>query len=316
MNRMGSLAEPFFFMIDFEMESPIVLPISELDKNNIWINTPLFSNVNTQKNILENKNFVFEAKPISFQEYQNTFEIIKKGIEHGDSFLTNLCFKTPINCNLSLKEIFNRSKAKFRLFYNNSFVVFSPERFVKIVDGDIFSYPMKGTIDAAIPDAENRIINDRKEKAEHNTIVDLIRNDLGQVSESIEVSKFRYIDKLQTNKGDILQVSSEIKGELKGDYLSRLGEIIVSLLPAGSISGAPKPKTIEMIQQAETSKRGYFTGVFGVFDGKELDSAVMIRFIENTPKGLVFKSGGGITINSECQTEYEEMIQKVYVPII
>ena len=87
------------------------------------------------------------------------------------------------------------------------------------------------------------------------------------------------------------------------------------MLPAGSISGAPKKKTLEIIEEAEGYDRGFFTGVFGYFDGRNLDSAVMIRFIERQGDQLVFKSGGGVTSFSECKQEYVELIDKVYVPI-
>lgn len=175
---------------------------------------------------------------------------------------------------------------------------------------------MKGTIDASIDDAENIILNDPKEKAEHFTIVDLIRNDLSMVSEKVRLTKFRYIDRLKTNFGEILQVSSEIEGTLPDDFHKNLGDIIFTLLPAGSISGAPKEKTVEIIQAAETHQRGFYTGIAGIFDGKNLDSAVLIRFIEQGEGKLYFKSGGGITFQSEMQSEYDEMIKKVYVPIV
>jgi para-aminobenzoate synthetase component 1 len=145
--------------------------------------------------------------------------------------------------------------------------------------------------------------------------VDLIRNDLSLVAENVEVKRYRYIDKLKTNKHDLLQVSSEISGRLTQNYLERLGDILFSLLPAGSISGAPKPKTLEIIENAEGYERGFYTGICGWFDGENLDSAVMIRFIEQKGDKLFFKSGGGITAQSDLQKEYEELIQKVYVPI-
>jgi len=195
------------------------------------------------------------------------------------------------------------------------FTVLSPETFVKIRDGVISSFPMKGTIDATLPNAESVILADPKEKAEHATIVDLIRNDLSLVAEQVEVKRYRYIDNLVTNKGNLLQVSSEITGRLPENYLERLGDILFSLLPAGSISGAPKPKTLEIIEQAEGYERGFYTGIWGWFDGENLDSAVMIRFIEQQGDQLVFKSGGGITSQSELKKEYEELIQKVYVPL-
>lgn len=174
---------------------------------------------------------------------------------------------------------------------------------------------MKGTIDASIPDAAQLLINDPKEAAEHATIVDLIRNDLSMVANQVSVSRYRYIDTLRTNLGSILQTSSEIQGTLPDDYHAHLGDIIFKLLPAGSITGAPKKKTMQIIQEAETYDRGFYTGIMGYFDGENLDSAVMIRFVEQEGEKMYFKSGGGITCQSDVESEYNEMKQKVYVPI-
>jgi len=155
-----------------------------------------------------------------------------------------------------------------------------------------------------------------KEFYEHNTIVDLIRNDLAMVSTGIRVNRFRYIDRIHTNRKDLLQVSSEISGTLPADFLSHLGEIIFTLLPAGSVTGAPKEKTVQIIRDTEPAERGFYTGICGYFDGTSLDSAVMIRFIENTNKGMTFRSGGGITSLSNVADEYRELIDKVYVPVV
>ena len=195
------------------------------------------------------------------------------------------------------------------------FVVFSPEIFVRLENGFIYSYPMKGTIDASLPNAREQILADKKEEAEHATIVDLIRNDLSQVASEVTVSRYRYVDELQTNKGRLLQVSSEIRGKLPDNWKGTLGDILFCLLPAGSITGAPKKKTMEIIEEAETYERGFYTGIMGYFDGNRLDSAVMIRFLEQEGNRLLFKSGGGITSQSDLQSEYNEMKQKVYVPI-
>jgi para-aminobenzoate synthetase component 1 len=135
------------------------------------------------------------------------------------------------------------------------------------------------------------------------------------VAEQIEVKRFRYVDRLSTNRIDLLQVSSEITGELPENYLSFMGEILFKLLPAGSISGAPKSKTVAIIETAENYEREFYTGICGWFDGKNLDSAVMIRFIEQKGEELIFKSGGGITAMSDATKEYNELIQKVYAPI-
>ena len=210
------------------------------------------------------------------------------------------------------------------------FVCFSPETFVRIKGGRIYSYPMNGTLDASLPNAEKLLMEDQKEAAEHATIVDLIRNDLSRVAEDVRVDKYRYIDVLHTNKGNILQTSSEISGRLPEDYPHHLGEILDAQLPAGSITGAPKDKTMQIIQEAEGYDRGFYTGIMGIYDQGELNSAVMIRFIEEEEvfpsktenrmnyeaiRKLYFKAGGGITSKSDCRKEYEEVIQKIYLPI-
>ena len=198
----------------------------------------------------------------------------------------------------------------------NPFVCFSPETFIRIKGGRIYSYPMKGTLDASLPDAEKQLMEDRKEAAEHATIVDLIRNDLSRVAEDVRVDKYRYIDVLHTNKGDILQTSSEISGRLPEDYRHHLGEILAAQLPAGSITGAPKAKTMQIIHEAEGYDRGFYTGIMGIYDQGELNSAVMIRFIEEEDEDRkYFKAGGGITSKSDCRKEYEEVIQKIYLPL-
>jgi para-aminobenzoate synthetase component 1 len=211
--------------------------------------------------------------------------------------------------------LYFQTLAKYKVCWKNKFLVFSPETFVKIADGKIFSYPMKGTINASILNAEKMILNDQKELAEHVTIVDLIRNDLSTIASGVKVERFRYVEKLRTNQKDLLQVSSEISGILPGDYYSTIGSILISLLPAGSVSGAPKNKTLEIIEESEREKRGYYTGVVGYFDGKNLESGVMIRFIEQVKDLFYYRSGGGITSQSKMENEYQEAIDKIYVPI-
>ena len=306
----------------------------------------------------------WQIEPPLYEDYERSFNIVKSNIMAGNSYLTNLTCQVPVSCNLSLEEIFHRAKGKYKLLLRRKrtqaedkdhlkeenieenltpFVCFSPETFVRIKGGRIYSYPMKGTLDASLPDAEKQLMEDRKEAAEHATIVDLIRNDLSRVAEDVRVDKYRYIDVLHTNKGNILQTSSEISGRLPEDYPHHLGEILDAQLPAGSITGAPKDKTMQIIQEAEDYDRGFYTGIMGIYDHGELNSAVMIRFIEEEtspvdfeadgeknfkakegkasegkePKAnrkLYFKAGGGITSKSDCRKEYEEVIQKIYLP--
>ena len=110
-------------------------------------------------------------------------------------------------------------------------------------------------------------------------------------------------------------MSSEISGILKPEFRGKIGSVMKTLLPAGSILGAPKEKTLEIVLEAENYSCGFYTGVSGWFDGKNLDSCVMIRFIEKENTKLYFKSGGGITHLSKAEDEYQEMKNKIYVPI-
>lgn len=311
MDEAGRERNPFLFVIDFSGENCHFVPLSDVS-DEFYFSISDLENKPSSK--CEERPFRFNKQPVSFERYEQGFNIVKRGILRGNSFLVNLTYPTRIDTDLTLAEIFQRSNAPYRLCMPGRFVCFSPECFVKIKQGRIYSYPMKGTIDADLPDAESRILSDEKEKAEHYTIVDLIRNDLSRVADRVEVSRFRYIDRVATNGKTLLQVSSEISGCLPADYHSRLGEIIFSMLPAGSISGAPKDATLDLIRQAEVDDRGYYTGIFGVFDGENLDSAVMIRYIEQSEEGLVFRSGGGITAQSDVESEYRELIDKVYVP--
>ena len=313
MNSWGEKKIPFLFLIDFELKAPLVFRIDEINNDELLFQ--LNENTNYHYNGSLPKDIIFNKFPISLTDYTRQFDKVIRHIAMGNSYLLNLTCATPIETNLSLRDIYNCSESKYKLLYRNDFVCFSPETFISINNGKVRSYPMKGTIDASIENAEQLIMSDPKETAEHYTIVDLIRNDLNIVAKKVAVEKFRYIDTIKTSHKNLLQVSSVISGDLPSDYASHIGDIIFTLLPAGSISGAPKKKTVEIILDTEEYQRGYYTGIFGCFDGVNLDSAVMIRFIENTPEGMIYKSGGGITSFSDKESEYQEMIDKVYVPI-
>jgi len=316
MNESGCKKEPFIFIIDFDMKEPLFFPLNSVDPSEIIFNFNGISNSQTAT-IKAPLEFLFNKYPITYEVYLKAFENVQQNLKYGNSYLVNLTFPTRIETGLTLEDIYSCSKAKYKLLFKDKFVVFSPEIFVQISDnGIISSYPMKGTIDAAIENAEEVILSDKKEYAEHCTIVDLIRNDLSMVAKKVFVDKFRYIDKIITHEKELLQVSSRICGKLGADYHKRIGDIIFSLLPAGSVSGAPKKKTVEIIKESEGYDRGYYTGVFGYFDGAKLDSGVMIRFIEKINGQLFYKSGGGITVYSNPESEYQELIDKVYVPFI
>ena len=309
MDVYGAGKIPFFFFTDFKGTRAFVRPLAEIDPDELSFQFP-----NTPSSSSPGRSFSFEKSPLPFDAFRKAFDQVVHEIRIGNSFLVNLTFRTPVSTDLSLVDIFDRSKAKYKVRYRDEFVVFSPETFVKTEEGFIYSYPMKGTIDASIDNAQVKILNDPKEMAEHVTIVDLIRNDLSQVSEEVQVTRFRFISEIQTHEKKLLQVSSEIKGRLQEYYLNRPGSLIFSLLPAGSISGAPKTETVRIIEEAETYQRNFYTGVCGIFDGRGLDTGVMIRYIEKDKNRYYYKSGGGITSFSTAEKEYQEIIDKIYVP--
>jgi para-aminobenzoate synthetase component 1 len=312
LNNWGQQRVPFLFMVDFEMEKPQAFKLADIDPKEILYNINGVTNAkDSDKQIVDTS---MTRGPASFKDYNKKFQKVFTQLEHGYSFLTNLTIKTEVKLSASLRELFLVSGAKYKLCYKNEFLVFSPEIFVQIRENQIYAYPMKGTINASIPHADTLILNDQKELAEHVTIVDLIRNDLSQVAKQVNVSRFRYLDKITTNHNDLFQVSSEIVGQLENPY-ENLGTLLIKLLPAGSVSGAPKVKTLEIIKDAEGEPRGYYTGILGIFDGTELDSGVIIRFIERNGDRFFYRSGGGITTQSNSLAEFEEAIDKIYVPV-
>jgi para-aminobenzoate synthetase component I len=311
-NQWGQQKVPFLFIVDFEVLRPIAIRLDALADSGIFYDVNGISNRPFAGPPKRQPDFRASPSPISL--YRKKFQKVYEHLERGDSYLTNLTIRTAVTTDATLDDLFTLSRAKYKLLLTDTLLVFSPETFVQTNGRQIFAYPMKGTIDASLPDAANSILNDRKELAEHVTIVDLIRNDLSQVATNVRVENFRYLDRIATSRKHLLQVSSKIVGDLFEPFCANPGTLILKLLPAGSVSGAPKAKTVEIIQQAEGEKRGYYTGVFGIFDGHGIDSGVMIRYIEKENGKLFYRSGGGITTQSDCESEYHEAIDKIYVP--
>jgi para-aminobenzoate synthetase component I len=311
-NKLAHSGTPFLFVIDFEMQTPELIQLDQVNPSQILFSVNGFSNA---PNATISVPPAIEKFPDGVESYREKFVVVSAHLERGDTFLANLTIKTAIRTNCGLGDLFHASRAKYKLYVKERFLVFSPETFIQTRDGVIYAFPMKGTIDASTPDAAGKILADPKEQAEHVTIVDLIRNDLSMVATDVSVERFRYLDEVRTNDKHLLQVSSEIRGSLNDHFKNRPGTLLVTLLPAGSVTGAPKKKTVEIIQHAEKEKRGFYTGVFGIFDGRNIDSGVMIRFIENENGKLFYRSGGGITTQSLSETEYQEAIDKIYVPV-
>ncbi|MEO9893151.1 aminodeoxychorismate synthase component I [Aurantibacter sp.] len=303
---------PFIFIIDFKMQNPFAFTLEELEERGFLYD--IKGNTNSLKERQVSDVIQLKINPLSFDTYSKAFNEVQANINKGNSFLLNLTFPSIVETDATLDKIFHAAQAPYKLYAKDNFVVYSPECFVKIKDGYIYSYPMKGTIDANMPNAKNTLLHSKKEIREHNTIVDLIRNDLSMVASEVTVTKFRYLEKIKSGQNEILQTSSEIRGKLPKDWEKNFSELLLKLLPAGSISGAPKKKTLEIITAVEVKERGYYTGVFGIFDGQNIDSAVSIRFIEKDKDKLWYRSGGGITSLSNAEEEYQELLKKIYVP--
>ena len=314
-NRLASNNREFFFMVDFDKKKPIVLEKEELRDHNIFFKIGDKTNYKKDKTY-HKENIKLKVIPVDKEVYKNSFKSVINHIKKGDSFLLNLTFPSEINLNTDLKTIFSLSKSKFKLLYKDEFVCFSPESFINIVGDHIYSYPMKGTISSKVKDAKKKILESEKETREHNTIVDLIRNDMSMNAKNVIVKRFRYLETVKNKKESLYQVVSEIEGKLNREWKNSLGDLLWSILPAGSVSGAPKEKTLEIIHNNEIDSRGYYCGVFGYFDGANLQSSVAIRFIEKNKNKFFYRSGGGITSMSDLDSEYNELKKKIYVPIV
>lgn len=314
LNEWGKNAIPFVFLVDFAGKEPRAWRSDEVDPSEVRFNLNGITNDLPERVETSLPPYYFHKTPPSFAEYLPRYNYVLENIRRGNSFLVNLSVPVPIATNLSLADIYQHSLAPYRFWLKDRFVCFSPEIFIRIRGRRISSFPMKGTISAKVPGAEQIILSDPKEMAEHATIVDLIRNDLSMVADKVWVERYRYLDRVPALPDPLLQVSSEIAGLLPDNFNGAYGDLLRKLLPAGSVSGAPKPSTVRIIQRAEGYERGYYTGVMGAFDGQVFESAVIIRYIEQQPDGLMFKSGGGITARSQAVSEYQEIIDKVYLP--
>lgn len=307
LNALGKKREPFLVISDFRANNIDVIPLSRLKENDIE-----FCIDDKYKFVRHNHFFLKNAS--SFSEYKKKFDFVIEKIKAGHTYLLNLTQPTHIETKLNLKEIYDVANAPYKLRYKDKFVCFSPEKFVLIKESKIHTFPMKGTIDASLPNAKESILSNQKEMAEHTMVVDLLRNDLSIVATNVRVEEFRYITLIEAGEKELLQVSSHISGDLPQKWHESIGDILRALLPAGSISGTPKKSTLGIIEEIEGYERGFFSGIFGVYDGESFESAVMIRFVQKTQKGYVYKSGGGITLDSDALSEYNELLDKVYLP--
>lgn len=196
MNEWGKERRPFVFVIDYKQERSLVEEPEGIDPSVCLYDFCGVTNAGGSAFAPYTQDIRWQAFPESESRFAGAFEVVRRNLLAGNSFLVNLTRKVPIDTNLSLEEMFHRSRAPYRLWLRGRFVCFSPEIFVRIRGGNIFAYPMKGTIDAALPDAQQALREDEKEAAEHATVVDLLRNDLSMYATGVTVFRYRYFDRL------------------------------------------------------------------------------------------------------------------------
>lgn len=309
-------------------------PLIGIEPKSTNLNLPLiwFGVFNKPKivgiqDIYSHQNFTNEKKysisnlvsSLSYEDYEKKIDKIKHYIKNGYTYQTNFTFKIffefrgdPFSLFLDLRK---KQTVKYGRFvkYKDFFILsVSPELFFRVKDKFITTKPMKGTIRRGRFIEEDyklskKLFLSEKNRAENLMIVDLLRNDLGVISEfgTVAVEKMFEIEKYET----VFQMTSTIKGKLKENITFK--EIIEGIFPGGSITGAPKKKTMEIIKETETDTREIYTGTIGYTtpDGySEFNIAIRtpVIFGEKGEIGI----GSGITWYSATKNEYEECILK------
>ena len=188
----------------------------------------------------------------------------------------------------------------------------SPETLVKLQDGTLHTFPLAGTRPRGRNEEEDRQLEeglrkDPKECAEHNMLVDLGRNDLGKISKFGSVEVERYMDVLKYSH--VMHIGSTVKGTIREDKDAL--DAVDAVLPAGTLSGAPKIRACEIINELEKNKRGIYGGAIGYIDFTgNLDTAIAIRIAYKKNNKVYVRSGAGIVADSVPETEYQECINK------
>ena len=193
----------------------------------------------------------------------------------------------------------------------------SPETLVKLNDGKLYTFPLAGTRPRGKTEQEDLILekellSDEKELAEHNMLVDLGRNDIGKISEigSVKVEKYLSVEKFS----HVMHIGSTISGKLRNDLDSL--SAIDSILPAGTLSGAPKIRACEIINELENNKRGIYGGAIGYLDlSGNIDTCISIRIAFARNNKVFIRSGAGIVADSVPENEFDECLNKAQAVI-
>lgn len=188
----------------------------------------------------------------------------------------------------------------------------SPETLVKLENGVLHTFPLAGTRPRGKTDDEDKqlekeLLADEKELSEHNMLVDLGRNDLGKISEfgTVEVEKYMSIERYS----HVMHIGSTVRGQIRKDFSAI--DAVNAVLPAGTLSGAPKIRACEIINELENNKRGIYGGAVGYIDFRgNLDTAIAIRLCFKKNGRVFVRSGAGIVADSVPEKEFQECINK------
>ncbi|TXI98040.1 MAG: aminodeoxychorismate synthase component I [Neisseriales bacterium] len=261
----------------------------------------------------------------NYNEYQQKFEQVQQQLELGNTYQLNLtapliiCTReiiNPLNLYYQLSRSHPVSYAAYLPFGSTTTISISPELFFKKADSTISVRPMKGTIQRGNTPQEDKIkrnflSGDTKNRAENLIIVDLLRNDLAKFchTSSVKVPTLFAIEEYQS----LFQMTSSIEGTI--DNATHFATIIKGLFPCGSITGAPKLRTMQLIEQIENYPRDIYTGAIGyILPNNDMQFNVAIRTLssESTgPKQFKMGVGGGITVQSNATEEWQEIMTKL-----
>lgn len=254
---------------------------------------------------------------ITVQEYHDRIERIKRYLREGLTYQVNFTFKSKFDFEGNVYDFYQALKraqpTDYTAFINTGTEIIlslSPELFFLINGRRIIARPMKGTARrgrSAREDEKNKawLSNSEKIKAENVMIVDLLRNDLGRLAEKVWVTKLFEIEKYRT----LYQMTSTIEAKLKKKVSVK--EIFSALFPCGSVTGAPKIKTMQIIKELEKTPRGVYTGAIGyISPRREMGFNVAIRTVHLKDGKGNLGIGGGIVYDSVSSLEYEEALLK------
>lgn len=261
-----------------------------------------------------------EVKPLFDRKtYCGMVEKAKRYIHEGDIFqivLSNRLSARFEGSLLNTYRILRTMNPSPYLFYFSGTDVevagASPETLVKLEDGVLHTFPLAGTRPRGKNEAEDRaleeeLLADEKELAEHNMLVDLGRNDLGRISRfgSVQVEKLHSIERYS----HVMHIGSTVRGEIREGYDAL--DAIGAVLPAGTLSGAPKIRACQLIGELENNKRGIYGGAIGYIDFTgNMDTCIAIRIAYKKNGRVFIRSGAGIVADSLPEKEYEECINK------